>query len=68
MRQDYSGQQFAQADASPELDGGIENSPVMDMGAEMSSLQDYYEGALYDIARQGRGVPAVPLVLVGVLP
>jgi hypothetical protein len=35
---------------------------------EMSSGPGYYEGALYDLARQGRGVPAVPLVLVGILP
>ncbi len=28
----------------------------------------YYEGALYDLARQGRGVPAVPLVLLGIEP
>lgn len=35
---------------------------------EMSSGPGYYEGALYDVARQGRGVPAVPLVVVGVAP
>jgi hypothetical protein len=38
------------------------------MQEEMSSGPGYYEGALYDIARQGRGVPAVLLVLVGIDP
>jgi hypothetical protein len=38
------------------------------MQEQMSSGPGYYEGALYDVARQGRGVPAVPLVLVGVAP
>lgn len=28
----------------------------------------YYEGDLYNVVRQGRGVPAVPLVIVGVAP
>lgn len=28
----------------------------------------HYEGELYNVVRQGRGVPAVPLVLVGVVP
>jgi len=28
----------------------------------------YYEGELYNIIRNGRGVPAVPLVIVGVVP
>ncbi len=34
----------------------------------MSSGVGYYEGALYDLARQGRGVPAVPLILIGLAP
>ena len=38
------------------------------MQDEMSSGPGYYEGALYDVVRQGRGVPAVPLVIIGVLP
>jgi hypothetical protein len=50
------------------IDVGVEILAMKEMQAEMSSGPGYYEGALYDIARQGRGVPAVPLVLIGVLP
>ena len=38
------------------------------MWEQMSSRRGYYEGVLYDLARQGRGIPAGPLVLVGILP
>jgi Restriction endonuclease BglII len=51
-----------------EIDLGIEVLPMKSMQQEMSSGPGYYEGALYDVARQGRGVPAVPLVLVGITP
>lgn len=51
-----------------QIDVGIEILPMKAMQAEMSSGPGYYEGALYDLARQGRGVPSVPLVLVGVVP
>jgi hypothetical protein len=47
---------------------GVEILPIKAMQEAMSSGPGYYEGALYDIARQGRGVPAVPLVLIGVQP
>lgn len=50
------------------IDVGIEILPMKSMQAQMSSGPGYYEGALYDLARQGRGVPAVPLVLVGMKP
>lgn len=50
------------------IDVGIEILPMKSMQEHMSSGPGYYEGALYDVARQGRGVPAVPLVLVGVVP
>jgi hypothetical protein len=50
------------------IDVGIEILPMKEMQEQMSSGPGYYEGALYDVARQGRGVPAVPLVLIGVLP
>jgi hypothetical protein len=33
--------------------------------AEMSCRPGYYEGELYNVIRNGRGVPAVPLVIVG---
>ena len=35
---------------------------------EMSSGVPYYERDLLNVMRQGRGVPAVPLVLVGIAP
>ena len=50
------------------IDCGIEILPTKSMQSQMSSGPGYYEGALYDLVRQGRGVPAVPLVLVGVAP
>lgn len=50
------------------IDVGIEILPMKSMQEQMSSGPGYYEGALYDLARQGRGVPAVPLVLIGVEP
>lgn len=50
------------------IDVGIEILPMKTMQAKMSSDPGYYEGALYDLARQGRGVPAVPLVLIGIEP
>ena len=48
------------------IDVGVEILPMKELQAEMSSGVPYYEGALYDLIRQGRGVPAVPLVLVGI--
>jgi len=48
------------------IDLGIEILPTKAMQTQMSSGPGYYEHALYQIARQGRGVPAVPLVLVGI--
>lgn len=50
------------------IDVGVEILPMKAMQEEMSSGPGYYESALYDVARQGRGIPAVPLVLVGVMP
>ncbi len=50
------------------IDVGVEILPMKKMQSEMSSGPGYYEGALYDLARQGRGVPAVPLVLIGIEP
>jgi hypothetical protein len=50
------------------IDLGVEILPMKSMQEEMSSGPGYYEGALYDVARQGRGVPAVPLILIGVMP
>ena len=38
------------------------------MQAEMSSGPGYYEGELYNVIRNGRGVPGMPLVIIGVAP
>jgi hypothetical protein len=35
---------------------------------QMSSGIAYYEGELYNVVRQGRGVPAVPLIIIGIAP
>lgn len=50
------------------IDVGVEILPMKELQSEMSSGPSYYEGELYNLIREGRGVPAVPLVLVGVAP
>lgn len=50
------------------IDVGVEVLPMKAMSAEMSSGISYYEGELYNVIRQGRGVPAVPLVIIGIGP
>jgi hypothetical protein len=50
------------------IDVGVEILPMKELQAQMSSGPGYYEGELYNLIREGRGVPAVPLVLVGVAP
>jgi len=50
------------------IDVGVEILPMKELQAEMSSGVAYYEGELYNLIRQGRGVPAVPLVLIGIAP
>ena len=47
-------------------DVGVEILPMKELQEQMSSGVPYYEGALYDLLRQGRNTPAVPLVLIGV--
>lgn len=49
-----------------EIDVGIEILPTKKMQQQMSSGIAYYEGELYNVIRNGRGVPAVPLVILGV--
>jgi hypothetical protein len=51
-----------------QIDVGIEILAMKSLQSSMSSGPGYYEGELYNIIRNGRGVPAVPLVLVGVEP
>jgi hypothetical protein len=50
------------------IDVGIEILPMKELQAQMSSGVAYYEGELHNLIRGGRGVPAVPLILVGVEP
>jgi hypothetical protein len=50
------------------IDVGVEILPMKELQQEMSSGVAYYEAELYNLIREGRGVPAVPLVLVGVAP
>ncbi|MCI0535750.1 MAG: hypothetical protein L0Z50_11045 [Verrucomicrobiales bacterium] len=49
-----------------QIDVGIEVLPMKSLQRHMSSGPAYYEGELYNVIRNGRGVPAVPLILVGV--
>ena len=50
------------------IDVGVEILPMKEMSSQMSSGISYYEGELYNVIRQGRGVPAVPLVVIGIAP
>lgn len=48
------------------IDVGVEVLPMKALQSQMSSGVGYYESELYNLIREGRGVPAVPLVLIGV--
>ena len=50
------------------IDVGVEILPMKELQQRMSSGVGYYEGELYNLVREGRGVPAVPLILIGVVP
>jgi len=50
------------------IDVGIEILPMKSLQVEMSSGVPYFEGEFYNVIRQGRGVPAVPLVMLGIEP
>ena len=50
------------------IDAGVEILPMKELEQGMSSGVPYYERDLLNILRQGRGIPAVPLVLIGVAP
>ncbi len=50
------------------IDVGVEMLPMKVLTDEMSSGIAYYERELYNVIRQGRGVPAVPLILMGIAP
>ena len=49
-----------------QIDVGIEILPMKALQSQMSSGVSYYEGELYNVVRQGRGVPTVPLVIIGI--
>jgi hypothetical protein len=51
-----------------EIDVGIEILAMKSLQQNMSSGPGYYEGELYNVIRNGRNVPAVPLVMIGVAP
>lgn len=51
-----------------DIDVGIEIVPMKEMEQEMSSGVAYFERDLFNMLRQGRGIPAVPIVLIGVIP
>lgn len=47
---------------------GIEVLPTKKMQAQMSSGIAYYEGEVYNVMRQGRNNPPVPLLILGIEP
>jgi hypothetical protein len=51
-----------------EIDVGIEILSMKSLQSQMSSGVAYYEGEFYNVVRQGRGIPAVPLVIIGIAP
>ncbi len=50
------------------IDVGVEILPMKSLQQQMSSGIGYYEGELYNLIREGRGVPAVALVIIGICP
>jgi len=51
-----------------QIDLGIEVLPMKSLTSEMSSGVAYYEGEVYNVIRQGRNTPAVPLIIIGIEP
>jgi hypothetical protein len=51
-----------------QIDVGVEILPMKSLQSQMSSGVAYYEGEFYNVVRQGRGVPAVPLIIIGIAP
>jgi hypothetical protein len=50
------------------IDVGIEILPTKILQEEMSSGIAYYEGEVYNVMRQGRNSPPVPLLILGIEP
>jgi len=48
------------------IEVGVEILPMKSLQKDMSSGVGYYEGELFNLARQGRGSPPVPLVVIGI--
>ena len=51
-----------------QIDVGVEILPMKSLQSKMSSGVADYEGEFCNVVQQGRGVPAVPLVLIGIEP
>jgi len=51
-----------------DIDVGVEIVPMKSMEREMSSGVPYFERDLFNLMRQGRGIPAVPIILIGIAP
>jgi hypothetical protein len=51
-----------------DIDVGVEIVPMKVMEQEMSSGVAYFERDLFNLMRQGRGIPAVPIILIGIAP
>lgn len=49
-----------------EIDVGLEILPMKSLQSQMSSGVGCYEGEVYNVIRQGRNSPAVPLVIIGI--
>lgn len=49
-----------------QIDLGVEILPMKSLQSQMSSGVAYYEAELYNLIRQGRGVPSVPLIIIGI--
>lgn len=50
------------------IDVAIEVVPMKELEKQMSSGVPYYERDLMNLMRHGRGMPALPLVLIGIAP
>lgn len=50
------------------IDVGVEIIPMKALQEQMSSGIGYYESELYNLLREGRGIPGVPLILLGIAP
>ena len=47
---------------------GIEVLPIKSLQSQMSSGIAYFEGEVYNVMRQGRSSPPVPLLIIGIEP